>query len=270
MIYGNKPTDSGNLLVDESDYGDVSADPIAARYLRRFVGARELLHDLPRWCLWLVHAPASDIARSPVLRQRVQSVKEMREDSSKAATRAKAATPHLFDERRHPASSYLAIPAHVGENRRFLTAARFGTDVICGNANFLAPDPDGFILGVLSSSMFIAWMRAIGGRIKSDLRFSNTYTYNNFPLPDLKPRQRASIVAAASQVIDARAEHPNLSLAELYEPLSMPPGLVAAHAEVDRAVGALYGRGALETEAARQRVLLRTYGTLTGQEALHH
>ncbi len=219
VVYGNKPTDGGNLVVGPGEHDDVASDPIAARYLRKFVGARELIHDLSRWCLWLVEASAADIKASPVLRARVAAVKEMREASSKAATVKKAATPHLFDERRHPDVDYLAIPRHVGEQRRYFTARRLTPpDTICSDANFLAPDPDGFVLGVLSSSMFIAWMRAIGGRIKSDLRFSNTFVYNTFPFPAITAEQRQRVIEASAQIIASRENHPGMSLADLYNP----------------------------------------------------
>lgn len=266
--YGNKPTDGKNLLVSEDEYNSVSADPIAANYLRRYVGARELIHDKMRWCLWLVDAPASDLSRSPVLRNRIAAVKAMREESSKAATVKKAATPHLFDERRHPDTEYLAIPRHVGESRRYFTARRFSTDVICGDANFLAPDSDGLLLGILSSSMFIAWMRAIGGRIKSDLRFSNTFTYNTFPMPELHDRQRQAIVEAATGIIKAREAHPGSSLAKLYDPTAMPDDIASAHNALDAVIDRLFGRGDMSTESGRQKILFQRYAALTGQVTL--
>lgn len=266
--YGNKPTDGKNLLVSEDEHGFVAADPIASNYLRRYVGARELIHDKMRWCLWLVDAPASDLTRSVVLRDRIAAVKAMREESSKAATVKKAATPHLFDERRHPNTDYLAIPRHVGESRRYFTARRFSTDVICGDANFLAPDRDGFLLGILSSSMFIAWMRAIGGRIKSDLRFSNTFTYNTFPMPEITDRQRQAIAKAAAGIVSARETHPEMSLAKLYDPIAMPDDLITAHDALDEVVDKLFGRGDMSTESSRQKILFQRYAALTGQSTL--
>lgn len=260
--YGNKPTDGGNLLVSPDEYELVSADPIAVRYLRKFVGARELIHELPRWCLWLEGAPAADIRKSPVLRERVEAVKEMRQASSKAATVKKAATPHLFDERRHPEVDYLAIPAHVGENRRYFTVRRLPPEVICGNANFLAPDPDGFILGVLSSLMFIAWMRAIGGRIKSDLRFSNTFVYNTFPLPRITEVQRKAVTAAAARVIASRDHHPGSSLADLYAPLSMPADVTAAHEALDGVIDQIFDIDGIVDETVRQQILFKRYAAM--------
>ena len=264
VTYGNKPTDDGNLFVSPDERAKVEADPIAAKYLRPFVGARELLHDNPRWCLWLEGATQEEINTSHVLRGRVASVREMRMNSPKDATRKKAATPHLFDERRQPSTSYLGIPAHVGEHRRYFTAARYDSDVICGNANFMVADPDGFALGILSSSMFITWMRAVGGRLKSDLRFSNTFTYNSFPLPNLTVGQRENIVRGAGLVAAARASHPGNSLATLYEPGRVPADLTAAHDELDMVIDDIFGcpDGDIRT---RQRILFQRYANATGQ-----
>lgn len=265
---GNQPTDGGHFFVSSTDLPAVKADPIASKYLRRFVGARELLHDKERWCLWMVGASQQDLNASQILRERVAAVRRTRLDSPKAATRAKAATAHLFDERRQPDSSYLAIPSHVGEHRRYFTAARYENDVICGNANFMVADPDGFVLGVLSSSMFIAWMRAIGGRLESRLRFSNTFTYNTFPLPPLSPKQKQAVIGAARGIITAREAYPTLSLAEMYDSGTMPTDLLAAHTAVDRVVDSIFDFRGEVTEEDRQRLLFRRYAKLTGIELL--
>lgn len=259
---GNQPTDGGNLLVTPDQHDSVAGDLIAARYLRRFVGARELIHDLPRWCLWLVDASTADIDASPVLRERVAAVRKMREASSKAATVKKAATSHLFDERRHPDVDYLAIPRHVGEQRWYFTARRLTPDTICSDANFLTPDPDGFVLGVLSSSMFIAWMRAIGGRIKSDLRFSNTFVYNTFPFPSITAEQRQRIIEASAQIIASREDHPRMSLAELYEPDRTPTDVIVAHDALDKVIDAIFGVDEDVDGVARQQLLFKRYAAL--------
>lgn len=259
---GNQPTDGGNLLVSVDQHDDVANDPIAARYLRQFVGARELIHDLPRWCLWLVEASAAEIKESPTLSGRVAAVKEMRLASSKAATVRKAATPHLFDERRHPDVDYLAIPRHVGEQRRYFTTRRLTPDVICSDANFLAPDPDGFVLGLLSSSMFIAWMRAIGGRIKSDLRFSNTFVYNTFPFPSITAEQRQQVCEAAAHIVASRDNHPGMSLADLYDPARTPADVTAAHEALDKAIDAIFGVEESIDEVARQQLLFNRYAAM--------
>ncbi|MEU3476519.1 DNA methyltransferase [Rhodococcus sp. NPDC006774] len=267
VVYGSKPTDGKNLLVSANQYDSVSADPIASKFIRRFVGAKELIHDRMRWCLWLVDATNAEVERSPVLRERVAAVAEMRTVSTDPATNKAASRPELFQYIRQPGSEYLAIPAHVSELRRFFPAARFPQDVICGNANFLAADEDGFILGILSSSMFIAWMRAIGGRIKSDLRFSNTFTYNTFPMPEVTDGQRIEIVKGSADIILAREAHPGKSLAQLYDPTAMPADLIEAHHALDEAIDKVFGLDEMHTEAGRQKILFERYASLTRQVA---
>lgn len=172
VVYGNKPTDDGNLIVEPEDLAEVRADPVAARYVRRYVGARELLHNLERYCLWLAEAPKKELTGSKVLRQRVEGVRAFRAASKAESTRNAAATAHLFRQIAQPAMPYLCVPIHVSEDRPYFLAAHFGADVIASNANFIATDPDGFMFAVISSSMFISWQRTVGGRIKSDLRFN--------------------------------------------------------------------------------------------------
>lgn len=270
VIYGSKPTDDGNLALKTSDAEGLAAgraDPIASQYLRPFANAEELLNDKERWCFWLEGVDEATISRSPVLSERVEAVRVFRLKSTKAATRAKAATPHLFDERRQPTTEYLGIPRHVGETREFFTAKRLPPEVICGDANFMVEDPDGFALGILSSTMFILWMRAIGGRIKSDLRFSNTFVYNSFPLPELTAQRRTALVAAAERLVHARDEFPGKSLADLYEPGRIPEPVLAAHAAIDRVIDAAFGVKEGASVEDRQRLMLRRYAAVTKQES---
>jgi hypothetical protein len=256
---GSQPTDGGNLVVKIEEYAQVKADPIAAKYLRSFVGADELIKGTDRWCLWLLGAPAEDIQQSPVLTERVENVRQMRLASRKAPTRAQASTPHLFTEIRQPKVPYLCIPSVVSANRLYLTTARMAPEVITSNLAFTAPDDDGFLFALISSSLFMAWQRMVGGRLKSDYRFSNTIVWNNFPLGTIDPGARKAIIEAGSKVLDARANHPGMSLETLYDPRAMPADLVAAHLELDTEVDAFFGIAADAPELDRQRLLLERY-----------
>jgi hypothetical protein len=259
---GNQPTDGGNLLVSPAQYDEVAADLVAQKYLRRFVGASELVNNRSRWCLWLVDAPVDDIRASRTLKDRIDRVRDMRTGSSKAATVRKAATPHLFDEIRQPDTAYLAIPRHGAEMRRYFPAASYGPDVICGDANFMAPDPTGLLLAVLSSTMFITWQKAIGGRIKSDIRFSNTFSYNTFPLPALAQDQREALAGAGQGVVAARELYPGKALAQLYDPAAMPPELLAAHQAVDAVLDPAFGIDESASLRERQARLFECYEEL--------
>lgn len=260
VAYGNKPTDGGHLIIEPQDYDQVMADPIAAKYVRRFVGARELLHNTQRHCLWLQHATPSDLKNSPVLRERVAAARKFRAESRAESTRAAADTAHTFRQIAQPDTAYLCIPRHVSETRPYFLAQRFGAEVICGDANFLSPDPDGFIFAAISSTMFLVWQRTIGGRIKSDLRFNKLLAWNTFPLPRIDKQRRAAIIAAGQEVLDARSQQGDASLAQMYSPLSLTDELQTAHDHLDEIFDDLFGLpGPGATELERQDVLFAHY-----------
>lgn len=264
VAYGSMPRDDGNLLVEPGDYPAVAADPIAAKYLRPFVGAKQLIHDLPRWCLWMTDLDPSDVNRSPILKERLRKCAEMRASSKADTTREWAATPHLFVQDGQPEVPYLCIPRHFSESRRFATVARYDPSVIAGDANFTTMDPDGFVFAIISSTMFITWQRTVGGRLKSDLRFSKDVVWNNLPLPEVAPADRAQVIKAGQAVLAARALHPDRSLADHYQPLAMDPVLVAAHRSLDKVVDKAFGwdgRSRLD-EVTRLRLLFERYSEL--------
>ncbi|MBN8866780.1 MAG: class I SAM-dependent DNA methyltransferase [Solirubrobacterales bacterium] len=264
VSFGSMPNDGGGLLVSEGEFEEMSEDPVAKKYLRPFVGADELISGDRRWCLWMEDLDPKDLKLSPALDSRVSSVRSTRLASRRATTRALADTPYLFGEIRQPAVPYLCIPRHFAENRRFATAARLQPKVIAGDATFTCPDPDGFAFAIISSTMYITWQKSIGGRIKSDPRFSGTLTWNSFPLPQIEPDLRAKIIASGEDVLQARALTPNRSLEELYAPLGMSRDLLAAHKildkEIDRAFGIVRGQPSL---LKRQTVLFDSYKQLT-------
>lgn len=217
--FGSKPTDGGNLIVEVDEYDEVAADPIAAKYLRPFRMGKELVRGLDRWCLWMAYDfTPSDLDRSPILKERVGAVETMRLSSKKKATQESATTPYLFQENHQPAEDYVAIPAVVSETRKYYTAAHLEANVIAGNKLYVADDPDGLLFGLISSSMFITWQRAVGGRLKSDLNFANTLTWNTFPVPELDEQARQRIIDAGKKVLAARELRPELSLADHYYP----------------------------------------------------
>lgn len=265
--FGSMAADGGNLIVEVADYAQVLADPIAARYLRPFRMGRELVRGLDRWCLWMagdIFDPG-DLFRSQVLQNRVDAVRESRLRSVRPATRKSAATPHLFMMNFQPSTTYVGIPSVVSEGRRYYTVDWLAPDVIAGNQLFTAVDPDGFLFGVISSSMFITWQKAIGGRLKSDLRFSNTVVWNNLPLPEVNSTTRRAIIEAGQQVLATRALHPGWSLAEQYKPDSMDSALVDAHDALDEQVDRAFGTtGTCHTNKERQQILFQRYQELIG------
>lgn len=265
VLRGSEPTDGGNLLIDTRDEHDlITKDPIAARYVRPFRMGKELINSIDRWCLWLSNAPMDDIQRSPILRERVMKVKNMRLASKKKATRERAATPQLFGENHQPTVPYVGIPKVFSEKRRWATCARLQPDVIAGDKIYTCIDPDGFMFSIFESSMFIAWQKAIGGRLKSDCSFSNTIVWNNLPLPEVSPGLRERIIEAGKNIEQVRAQYPDESLASLYSALGMHPDLIKAHEQLDRLVDKAFGaEKPCQTDEERLTILFARYKELT-------
>ena len=265
MLYGSKPADGGNLLLSEKENQDlVSDEPAASSWIKRYLNADEFLYNIPRYCLWLVDCPPNVLRSLPQVMVRVEKVREMRSQSTKEATRNLAATPTLFSENRQSKKAYLLVPIHTSENRIYIPVGYLSAENICGNANFQIPDATLFDFGIFTSLMHMAWMRQVCGRIKGDYRYSNTIVYNNFPWPENpSEKQKQAIEAAAQSVLDARTQFPESSLADLYDPLTMPPVLLKAHQHLDKTVDAAYGKTNFATEAQRVAFLFELYQRYT-------
>ncbi|MEI6747356.1 MAG: DNA methyltransferase, partial [Methylococcaceae bacterium] len=189
MTKGTPPTDGGHLLLTQKEADEIRQnDPIAAQYIRQFLGAEEFINNLPRYCLWLKESTTHDRINSPELKKRIEGVKKMRLESQREATIKLAETPYLFGEIRQTDQPYLLIPVVSSETRRFTPVGYIEADVICGYANFMLPNATIYDFGMLCSTFHNAWMRAVCGRLESRYRYSNTIVYNNFPFPvDVKP-----------------------------------------------------------------------------------
>lgn len=264
---GSQPTDGGNLILDDQEtYEEAMSDPIAAKYVRPFRGSRELINGIDRWCLWMHGIEPSEIRKSAFLRRRVDAVKDMRLASKKAPTREKAVTPWLFDEDHQPASRFLCLPKVFSGRRMYATCMSLDPDVIVSDLCYTSPDPTGLAFAIIESRMFIVWQAAVGGRLKSDYRFSNTVVWNNLPLPALDEDTRAALIAAGEGVLAARENHPGQSLADLYDPDYMPTDLRAAHRELDKIADRAFGarKWLKDDDDARLQVLFKSYTRMTG------
>lgn len=264
MRCGNKPSDGGHLLLSDAEREILlHEEPDAALWIRRFVGSDEFINNIPRWCLWLEGIPPETLRKLPKLLARVEAVRAFRAASSAEPTRRAADTPARFFYISQPTTPYILIPEVSSERRRYVPIGLMPPDVISSNKNYLIAEPSLYLFGVLQSAMHIAWLGTVGGRLESRFQYSGTMVYNTFPWPEPTAKERAAIEAAAKGVLDARAAHPGASLADLYDPLSMPPDLVKAHQALDKAVDIAYGYKAAATDAARVAFLFDRYQQLT-------
>ncbi len=261
----------------------IALEPHAQSWIKHFVMGNEFINSIDRWCLWLNGIAPKELRSLSQVSKRVAAVKLFREKSKREKTQQMADFPTSFGEPRQPKQSYLAIPKVSSERRSFVPMDFLSADVIAGDKLFTMVEASLFHFGVLTSTMHMAWMRTTCGRLKSDYSYSNTIVYNNFPWPvellfsdqkeplaGIKPA-RSAIESGAQAVLDARAQFPGSSLADLYDPLAMPPALLKAHQKLDAAVDKAYelhsgdvkGKKSYKTDAERVAFLFELYQRLT-------
>lgn len=264
MIYGNKPVDGGNLIIEDDELPRfVDREPNAKPFIKQLIGAREFINGDMRWCLWLKGISPAELKKMPLVMDRVQKVKEMRERSTDEGARKLALTPTTFRETNNP-SSAIVIPCHSSENRRYVPMGFIDNTKVVTNAVLFIPDADLYNFGILTSNVHMAWMRAVCGRIKSDYRYSKDVVYNNFPWPTPTDEQKIKIEQTAQAILDARDLHLDCNLADLYDEVIMPTELRKAHQANDKAVMQAYGFwGKLNTETECVAELMKMYQQLT-------
>ncbi|CAB4563470.1 unannotated protein [freshwater metagenome] len=266
MDFGSMPNDGGHLSdISKEESEDIRKnDPIASKYLRKIVGARELIHNEERFCLWLEGADPNDVRKSPELSKRVNAVRDLRLASKREATKKLAGKATEFGEIRQPSVDYIAVPATSSENRDYVPMAVMSPDVITNNALLVVPMKSLATFGFLQSKLFSLWNKAISGRLKSDTRISATITYNNFVSPMLNDEQRENIERGAEAVLVARSSFPFNSLADLYGTTSMPPALRRAHEKLDAEVLKAFGLKATASDEEILKTLFQRYADAIG------
>ncbi|MGL4462731.1 MAG: class I SAM-dependent DNA methyltransferase [Planctomycetia bacterium] len=262
--FGNMPNDGGALLFDDVERNDILAkDPEIESFIRPILGSREFIRGLKKWCFWLVDISPNELKRHPVVLERLRLVQASRAASTRPATIKLANAPSRFGEIRQPKKTYLAIPKTSSENRRFIPMAFLDPTIIAGSELFTCETAEMYHFGVLSSTMHMAWVRQVCGRLKSDYRYSNKLVYNNYPWPmDLADSQRKAVESKAQAVLDARQQFPDATLADLYDSLAMPPALSKAHADLDRAVERCYRKEPFTSDRERVEYLFGLYERL--------
>ena len=264
LTKGNQPSDGGFLvLTDDEKHDLISKEPTSAQYIRPYIGSEEFINGKCRHCLWLKDVNPAELKKCSFVLERIQRVREFRLSSSAKPTREKADTPQLFFFISQPQSNYLVIPEVSSEKRRYIPIGFVPPVVISSNKLWVLPDANIFHFGVLTSSMHMSWMRQVTGRLEMRYQYSGGVVYNNYPWPENPTeKQRTGVETAAQSVLDVRKEFPDATLADLYDPLTMPPKLVEAHAELDCAVDRCYRSQPFTNERQRVEFLFGLYEKL--------
>jgi len=262
IVTGNRPADGGHLIIEDKDLQSfLDADPFSEKYIRPFMGAEEFINNKKRWCLWLVGVAPGELRKMPEVLKRISACRKDRENAPDAGRRKLAKTPMLFRETKNP-EKFIVVPATSSENRLCIPIGYLDKKTIVSNAVLIIPESTLYHFGILTSDVHMAWTRTVCGRLKSDYRYSKDIVYNNFPWPQADEKQQSEIEKLAQAILDARANYPDSSLADLYDPLTMPPDLQKAHRNLDTAVMKLYGFPTKMSEAEIVAALMEMYQKL--------
>jgi hypothetical protein len=265
MLYGNKIVDGGfYLFTDDEKDSFIKEEPNSLQYFKPILSGDEFINGKNRWVLYLKDADPKNLKELPKVLDRINDVKNYRQSSTKKQTQEAALTPTLFTEPRQPESDFLLVPRTSSENRRYIPFGFFSKDFIVNDSCIALPNANHYHFGMLSSLMHMTWVKYTCGRLESRFRYSNTIVYNNFPWPEAPTEKQIKAVEEAAQaVLDARAQFPNSSLADLYDPNTMPPVLVKAHQQLDKAVDLCYRPQPFLNETKRIEFLFELYDKYT-------
>jgi len=266
MFKGSQPTDGGHLILDASEKEQlIQANPQSEKWIRRYMGGADFIKNQERYCLWLKDCPPNKLQEIPLVLERLRMVAKSREESPTKSVQEYAKYPSLFTQDRQPDSEYLCIPEVSSISREYIPIGFLGPDIVCSNKLQIIPDASLYMFGILTSRTHMSWMRYVGGRLKSDYSYSPA-VYHNFPWPHDPSDVKVKKIEECSQlVLDLREKYPDSSLADLYDPLTMPPDLLRAHQTLDNAVDSTYGRTAFKSEAERVSFLFDLYQEYVGE-----
>ena len=243
MNFGNQPRDGGHFVLSEEEKNElIQQEPSITRWIRPYIGAEEFIKQKSRYCLWLREAQPTDIKQSKILYERVQAVRDFRLSSSAKTTQGYAKVPHLFAQITQPEGvDCLLVPRVSSERRRYAPIGFINVGIVASDAVQIIPNATLYHFGVLTSNVHMAWMRVVCGRLEMRYRYSKEQVYNTFPWPNPTEAQKAKIEQTAQAILDVRAKYSGMSLADLYDEVTMPVDLRKAHQDNDRAVMQAYG-----------------------------
>ncbi|ERT67381.1 hypothetical protein HMPREF0742_00286 [Rothia aeria F0184] len=265
MVYGNKPSDGGNLFLDILEYQDlVTAHPDAKKYTHPILGSAEFINGKDRWCLWITDEQVKDASEIPPIAERLERVRAMRLCSKAAITREFASQPHRFLQLSYKKTDSLIVPSVSSERREYIPIGYLGPETIISNLAFAVYDAEPWLFALLTSRMHMVWTRTVAGQLETRIRYSNTVVYNNFPVPELSARSKSELTDAALRVLDVREYHSEMTLAQLYDPDTMPQDLRIAHEQLDLLVDSLYRDIPFASDDERLKRLFNLYLKQTG------
>ena len=267
MAFGSMPRDGGHLILSPVERDELTQmNPLVSRFIRRYIGASDLIRGMDRYCLWIEDQDADEARTIPGIARRLDRVTVERSGSKAESTARFAGTPHRFVQRAYKPTDSIIVPSVSSERREYIPIGFLGPDTVISNLAFAIYDAEPWLFGLLTSRMHMVWARAVGGQLETRLRYSNTIVYNNFPVRELSDVEKQKLTELALRVLDVREYHCEKTLAELYDPDLMPANLREAHEAVDRFVDGLYSKHPYETDEDRLSDLFAMYEEMIAAE----
>jgi len=267
MIYGNKPTDDGHLILSAEERARLlDAEPTAEKFIRPYLGSREFLRGFERWCLWIEDGERAEAERIRAIRERIEQVRLFRLDSDAGSTVERASSGHRFIQIQDFGKPAIVIPRHSSENRDYFPVGLVDEKTIISDALFAIYEPEMMHFAILSSKLNKVWLGAAGGRIKSDFRYSNTMVWNTLPVPALSAQQVEALEERAWTILSERAKHVGKTIADLYDPEFTPHGLVEAHRDCDQVLETIFNGRPFSNDTERLEHLFKRYKLMINKE----
>lgn len=266
---GNAPKDDGALIISLDEYEEYkSNNSIITQYLKKFIGANELIKSTYRYCLWIEDEQKEEVIKIQEINKRLEICKKMRLASKKVPTQKLADYPYKFGEIRYKKSHSIIIPSVSSERRKYIPIGFLDENWIVSNSAFVIYDAEPWVFGIITSEMHMTWVRTVAGRLESRLRYSSQLCYNTFPFPNITDKQKEQINLHVFEVLDERAKYPEKTLAQLYDPDKMPKGLKDAHHQLDLAIERCYRLKPFESDTERLEYLFKVYEEMTTKNSL--
>jgi hypothetical protein len=264
MVFGSMANDGGYLILSNEEKELIEKQyPESKIFFKKLVGAVEFTNNTYRWCLWIDDESYEKTKKIKPIFERIENVKKARLKSDRLATRKLATKPYSFGEIRYKGGDSILIPRVTSERRKYLQIGFYDKETIISDRAQVINEFEPYIFGVLSSKMHYVWTYAISGRLKTDINYSVTLSYNNFPFPDITLKQKENLNLYVFAILDERAKHPEKTMAQLYDPDKMPKGLKQAHEELDRAVEQCYRLQPFTSDTERLEYLFKLYEEMT-------
>ncbi len=263
---GSAAYDGGHLILTLNEKNEfISNNQNALKFIKQFVGGADFLRDIKRYCLWIEDDQIDEANSIVDIKNRIDSCREYRLGAGRDAKKA-ADIPHKFYYRRYKNSGSLMLPVTSSSRREYLPIGFSDNGAVISNGIYVVYDSEPYVFGILSSKMHIIWIKAVGGRMRTDIRYSSGVCYNAFPFPSISDKQKEEITELGFNILDEREQHSEKTLAQLYDPDKMPQDLKEAHHQLDLAIEKCYRNKPFENDEERLEYLFKLYEEMIAKE----